>query len=178
MPQESYEKYKLARQRRRAYAARYWREEERPNVAFIGPAVTLVTEIIAVLFAALALAVWLFVFIVGKSVQLARRRSTRVAAAFLRDRDETTARAALYGQRSAPLPRQASSQRATPEPRAQILGPGSIWPHRFTEKWFIEKGPYLSPLSALQLGRELHLRGWTDGQIRERAAPHVRWPLI
>lgn len=62
--------------------------------------------------------------------------------------------------------------------RPQVLGTESIWPQRFTDKWFRETGPFLSAAHALALGRELRMRGWSDEQIVARAAPHVPFRVI
>jgi hypothetical protein len=62
--------------------------------------------------------------------------------------------------------------------RPQVLGTESIWPQRFTDKWFMDVGRYLSPAAALQLGKELRTRGWSDEEIRERTEPHVPFRVI
>ena len=41
-----------------------------------------------------------------------------------------------------------------------------------------ETGPFLSAAHALALGKELRMRGWSDNEIRERAAPHIPFRVI
>lgn len=66
-----------------------------------------------------------------------------------------------------------------PPPAAtQGLPNRSPWPQRFTDSWFLENEQHLSPLETRQLGEELRRRGWSDGEICERAAPQLRFPVI
>jgi hypothetical protein len=52
-----------------------------------------------------------------------------------------------------------------------------LWVRLFTQNWFLQNGPSLHPGHMPILARELRRRGWSDEDIRDRAAPYLPWTI-